>query len=417
MINVNLDYRSKKDKTNLEIRVTFKEADKWRSVRTRSQLEVSKSFWNEYKSGTNFRDAEKVNKAREIDDLQRSMSEFIQDRFKEDASIDGEWLKKVVHEFYNPIEKTTIPDNLTEYWDQYLKFRQHEMRPQSYQKWIQTKKKIELYEKKTDQTVKIKDVNEEFVRGWIECLEAEEYAHSTIRKGFIQIKAVCMHAKIKGVPTSRDLETLTIKNRNANLPKIYLSFEEIEKIRNLTNLSESLDNVRDWLVISCFVGQRISDFMRINKSMIRETPDGRFIDLKQQKTGKDVTIPILPEVDEILNKRDGNFPRRISDQRYNDYLKEVCKMAGIDNPIQGKVKMVVDGRSRGVIDTYPKYQLIASHVGRLSFATNFYGKVPTSYLMNITGHSEERTFLIYIGKTTKDTAKDALNQMLKIDRR
>lgn len=46
----------------------------------------------------------------------------------------------------------------------------------------------------------------------------------------------------------------------------------------------------------------------------------------------------------------------------------------------------------------PKYNFITSHCFRRSFATNFYGKVPTPILMGITGHSEERVFLKYINK-------------------
>jgi len=52
--------------------------------------------------------------------------------------------------------------------------------------------------------------------------------------------------------------------------KIYLTFEEIEKIENKTDLLDHLDNARDWLIISCFTGQRVSDFLRFTKDMIRE---------------------------------------------------------------------------------------------------------------------------------------------------
>jgi hypothetical protein len=47
------------------------------------------------------------------------------------------------------------------------------------------------------------------------------------------------------------------------------------------------------------------------------------------------------------------------------------------------------------------------HVCRRSFATNFYGKIPTSVLMNITGHGTE-SILNYIGKTTYDNAYQML---------
>ena len=53
---------------------------------------------------------------------------------------------------------------------------------------------------------------------------------------------------------------------------------------------------------------------------------------------------------------------------------------------------------------YKKYELVTSHIGRRSFATNFYGIIPTSFLIYMTGHSTEAMFLNYIGKSNKDIA-------------
>jgi hypothetical protein len=40
-------------------------------------------------------------------------------------------------------------------------------------------------------------------------------------------------------------------------------------------------------------------------------------------------------VTEILNKRNGDFPRKISAQRYNTYIKIVCEKAGINEIVEG----------------------------------------------------------------------------------
>ena len=58
---------------------------------------------------------------------------------------------------------------------------------------------------------------------------------------------------------------------------------------------------------------------------------------------------------------------------------------------------------------YKKYDLITSHIGRRSFASNFYGKIPTTYLIYVTGHSTEAMFLNYIGKSNKDLALEITN--------
>lgn len=59
---------------------------------------------------------------------------------------------------------------------------------------------------------------------------------------------------------------------------------------------------------------------------------------------------------------------------------------------------------RNTFGTYPKFELVTSHIGRRSFATNYYGKIATTFLINITGHSSETMFLNYIGKSNKDMA-------------
>ena len=122
-----------------------------------------------------------------------------------------------------------------------------------------------------------------------------------------------------------------------------------------------------------------------------------------------MTIPIHAKVQKLLDKNKGEFPNRISDQRYNDYIKEVCKIAGIDEEIQGKKQLNISKENetkkiRRVEGVYPKYELVTSHIGRRSFATNYYGDIPTSYLIYVTGHSSEVLFLNYIGKSNKDMA-------------
>src|SRR5699024_1827492 len=117
-----------------------------------------------------------------------------------------------------------------------------------------------------------------------------------------------------------------------------------------------------------------------------------------------------------LDKRNGNFPRPISDQRYNDYIKKVCKKAGLNDLMEGKKTVcIADDPDNATKNDYrkkiglcKKYKLVSSHIGRRSFATNYYGKVPTSVLISITGHSTEKMFLKYIHKSETDTAKDAL---------
>mgnify|MGYP000628019938 CR=1 FL=1 len=137
--------------------------------------------------------------------------------------------------------------------------------------------------------------------------------------------------------------------------------------------------------------------------MIYHDNGDAFIEFTQQKTNKKMVIAVHKVVLQLLKKRNGKFPDKIALWSYNKNLKIICKSAGITEPTYGL-------KSRGTINKsaigyFEKWELISSHVGRRSFATNFYGSIPTSLLKSTTGHSTEKMFLTYIGKTDSENAK------------
>ena len=100
MANVNFQYRSKKPLANIEVRFTFKENEKYKSYYTRTNIEVSKLFWNEYKNNTNFRDVEKANLKTEVETQLTEIDKFIVRQYgKETTDITKDWLKDTGHEF------------------------------------------------------------------------------------------------------------------------------------------------------------------------------------------------------------------------------------------------------------------------------------------------------------------------------
>src|SRR5690554_856681 len=136
MANVNFQYRSKKPIANIEVRFTFKENEKYKSYYTRTNIEVSKLFWNEYKNNTNFRDVEKANLKTEIDNHLTEIDTFIVNRYEQETTdITKDWLKDTVHDFYNPETQTAIPDNLLHFFDFYLSKKKHEIKAGTLRKW------------------------------------------------------------------------------------------------------------------------------------------------------------------------------------------------------------------------------------------------------------------------------------------
>lgn len=414
MAALTFSYRSIKDIAPLETRLSYKDENQKRcSIYSRSRIEVSREFWEQYKEGKSFRDSVKLNLKAEIDQDINDLRKYTLDQFKNTdlTEINKDWLKETINSFYDPKPKQgAVPTDLLKYFNYYLDLKEHELKEskRSWQKWITVRNKLEkLIESNT--RYKIAEVNESFVRDWTKYCQSHNYSNQTTKKEFSYIKTVCTHAKNKGLEVSPDLASLKVNLKASTKPKIYLNFDELELIGQAKNLPEHLENSKDWLLISCYTGQRVSDFMRFNSSMLRTSGNKTFLDIRQVKTGKEVSIPILPNVLEILDKREGNFPKPLSDQKYNRYIKEVAKLAGLKRKVKGGLR--IDNRL--VIGSYPKWKLISSHIGRRSFATNFYGKMPTTYLKNITGHGTEQMLLTYIGKTSKDTALDSYDKMLE----
>jgi site-specific recombinase XerD len=420
MARLNFSYRSKKPKANLEVRLSYWLNGKRKFQHARTQIETTKKFWQEYKDkGERFRDADKVKERDTINAHLKNLKDFIENELPRVEEIEGDWLKNTVYNYYYPKAEKTIPDDLIEYWGYYMDLREYELKqkPRSWQKWKEIKNRVAQFQETVDHSYSIGEVDEEFKRDWVEFCKKQKYANATIKKNLTYVKMICKHAERKGIEVSNELDNLKVNFKKENLPKIYLSFDELKQIKKIENLPDYLDNARDWLLISCYTGQRVSDFMRFKTSMIRESKTRKFIDVSQRKTDKKVSIPLLPPVENILQKHKGKFPRALSPQKYNSYIKEVGKIAGLDTLTKGKIlKKVAKDKNRKVLGSYPKYKLITSHIGRRSLATNYYGIIPSSYLKNITGHGTEAMLLSYIGKTSKDTAFEAYDLMLNFEK-
>lgn len=410
MASVNFLYRSTKEKSNLNLRLLFRHNTKDYVFGAKTKFEVEKKYW---KNKSN--DIDNKNKQIEINTELNKIENHILNAFNSVniETINKQWLQTQIEYFYNPPKKKTdIPTNLTDYIDYYIDYRKNEITETNKKKCRVIKNKLIKYENFIGFKILIKNINDSFKNNFVNYQKERMYAQNTIQREFVNIKTICKHAKFLGLETHHQLDGLRIDRQKVE--KIYLTFEDLTKIENIKKekLTDSLDNAKDWLIISAYCGQRISDFMNFTDEQIRIENGKHLIEFTQKKTGKDMTVPLHPKILEILKKRNGKFPYKISDQKYNDFIKVVCELAEINEPTKGS-KLVETEPESGIYrkqsGTYKKYELVTSHIGRRSFATNFYGKIPTTYLIYVTGHSTEAMFLNYIGKSNKDLALEITN--------
>ena len=312
--------------------------------------------------------------------------------------VNSDWLKN----FINPPNLgDAIPDKLLPYFDYYALHKKNSVGVETIKKLNVNKHLLERFQNETNKEYLVKDVDQNFKYRIEEFCKKEGYCNNTTAKFIKFIKTICYHARDNGIETHFQLTKIKVKFEK--IDHIILDPTEIATIENSDNIkSEHLLNARDWLLISCETGQRVSDFGRFTKDMIRYENNKPFLEFTQVKTKKLMTLPLTKKVMSILNKRNGDFPNKISDQNYNYYIKEVCKLAGINEKVYGSKKNPVTNRNKSGM--YEKWELVTSHIGRRSFATNNYSKIPTSLLMYATGHTTEKMFLVYINKSDSQRA-------------
>ncbi|MDV3873374.1 hypothetical protein CMT47_19520 [Elizabethkingia anophelis] len=331
-----------------------------------------------------------------------------------------EWMKTIISPEKEKAKNVNYTDNVIEFIDTYISLKKQSVSVATLKKAKVVKGLINRYvidrkkKKRTFRGLKFKDLDNVFRADFENYCHTEQYKISTTFRNLKFLKMVCNVAESFDIDVHKHVSgwKFEVEKATKHVPKsIYLTFEELDKIEQTEMPHDYLDNAKDWLLIACFTGQRVSDYLRFDSSMIVEDSEGqKYIEFIQQKTTAKMQIPLLKKVQEILSKRKGEFPRKISDVNLNLYIKEVCELAGIDEIIYNGKMMTIEKEdktkiTRKIFGEYPKHELVTSHIGRKSFASNFYEKIPTAYLLNFTGHTTEKQLLAYINKTEVEKAK------------
>lgn len=253
-------------------------------------------------------------------------------------------------------------------------------------------------------SVDFDDVNIPLRDKLVSYFQAKNYSPNTIGRHIKQLKAIMHVAHEEGLHGNMDY-----LKRNFTIPQvitseIYLSEDELDAIAGLDlHDKPHLDLTRDVFLVGCYTAQRYSDYSRISKEHIHQTPEGKsVIKLTQVKTGTSVVIPIRPALDKILAKYQYTLPKTY-EQKVNLYIKDVVEMAKIDKSEQDEIYIKGKCQSK----SRPKFEMVKTHTARRSGATNMYlAKVPVISIMRITGHKTEREFLKYIRITNQENANN-----------
>ena len=234
------------------------------------------------------------------------------------------------------------------------------------------------------------DINYTFCENFIEWMSGRGLCANTRGSHVKFVKAAMNEAYKNKLHTNEDFRSF--RKEVEQVDAVYLTNEEVTKVAQLP-LCGSYAIARDLFILGCHTGMRFSDYSRLS---MNDISDG-VIHFITQKCKAPVDIPAHPRVLEILKKHGGAAPK-ISGQKFNAYIKIVCKEAGINE------SMLV--RKGGQHIRCEKWELVSSHTARRTGLTNMYkAGIPIYRCMMISGHKTEAVFMTYLRITQQENAE------------
>ena len=347
-----------------------------------------------------------------LQDIQK-LIDSIEQRFEMDKIVySAEMVIDKLNEFEKPKTKKEAPSNiLFDFIDKYIQDHTKTREPGSLIVYRSLKNHLQAYQQEMKKKIAFDKIDysffqsfQNFLIGRTKTVKGKTFPmlnNTTIAKQLSTVKTFLNYAKKQGINVSDKYKDFKIKKDE--LEVIALTNEEFEKLFyfDLTN-NKKLAQVRDIFCFACSTGLRYSDLDQLKRTHIKQDE----IRLTVKKTKEKLTVPLTPYSIAILSKYEAQHRPlpMISNQKLNDYVKELCQLAGITEQVE-----IV--RFRGIkreAITYKKYELIGVHTGRKTFATVSLEKgMSAEEVMAITGHKDYKSFQRYV-KVTEQRKKTVM---------
>ncbi len=244
--------------------------------------------------------------------------------------------------------------------------------------------------------------------------DKKDLRNSTIGKQIGFLKWFLRWAFKKGHHNNNAFETFKPKLKNTKKKVIFLTWEELNKLRDyqIPITKQYLERVRDVFLFTCFTGLRYSDVFNLKTSDIKDN----HIEITTVKTADSLIIELNNHSKSILEKyKEVHFENNkvlpvITNQKMNEYLKELAELAEINEPVG---ETYYKGNQR-IDEVIPKHALLGTHAGRRTFICNALSLgIPPQVVMKWTGHSDYKAMKPYIdiADNIKASAMEKFNQL------
>lgn len=416
-VNFNLKAPQATDKTPLFVTVVYNT----QRIRVHTNKSIDPKHWNPdtQKARQSLAGYSSFNKwLKDVDAfISQIETDWINQHSKKSAIplLPSELLKDKLRKYLSKENKEEREQNLkTSFWGSYDNFlyrmengtRVHlekgtPIAPKTIFQFHNLKRHLQNFEKNTQFKIEFESIDMNFYKKFVDYLTIKlKLAPNTIGKLITNIKVFMREAFEDGLTTNNTFTHRKFKSINFKSDTIYLTTDEIKALQNL-DLSKQprYERVRDMFVVGCYTALRHSDLSKIKPENI----ENGMIDMVQTKTDKQVIIPMAKDVIEILAKYNNTIPG-ISNQKYNEYLYEVCKKCEV---LEKEITIHEIKGGKKITIVKPKYEFISSHTARRTFCTNEYkaGDLEISEIMALSGHTTEKSFYKYIRETPKGTAE------------
>ena len=328
-----------------------------------------------------------------------------------------EQIKEAFNALHKPIEEVKqrklTPNAFYKAFDEFVRDcgRQNDWTDSTYEKFAAVKNHLMNF--RTELTFDFFD--EKGLNDYVTYLrDVKEMRNSTIGKQLSFLKWFLRWAFKKGLHQNNAYDSYKPKLKSTQKKIIFLTWEELNKLREfeIPAAKQALDRVRDVFLFQCFTGLRYSDVFNLRRSDIK----GDHIEVTTVKTSDSLIIELNKHSKAILDKyknvafEDDKVLPVITNQKMNDYLKELAELAGIDEPVR---QTYYRGNER-IDEVTPKYALLGTHAGRRTFICNALALgIPPQVVMKWTGHSDYKAMKPYIdiADDIKANAMSKFNQL------
>lgn len=293
-------------------------------------------------------------------------------------------------------DTSNVPSNFYEAFDDFVRVcgRQNDWTHSTFEKFAAVKNHLKNFRSE----LSFDFFDEEGLTEYVQYLrEVREMRNSTIGKQLSFLKWFLRWSFKQGMHSNNAYDTFKSKLKNTQKNIIFLTWEELNKLREfkIPPTKQALERVRDVFLFQCFTGLRYSDVFNLRRSDIK----GDYIEVTTVKTSDSLIIELNDHSRAILEKyKDVEFENDkalpvITNQKMNDYLKELAELAKINEPVR---QTYYKGNER-IDEVTPKYALLGTHAGRRTFICNALALgIPPQVVMKWTGHSDYKAMKPYI---------------------